>query len=156
MVTRLFSRTPLHEHPEAAQRVLGIAQLAPESAELAALLANDPAAEVRAAAAERCRSVPALASAWEKETDAGIRATVSASLGAALSEGVDGAAVRAFLESTTCPDAVRAWPSPPATPRRASRRPSACARPKDCTHSPMRRRARTAAWRGLRSSAWRP
>jgi hypothetical protein len=108
MVTRLFSRTPLHEHPEAAQRVLGVAQLAPESAELAALLAGDPAPEVRTAAAVRCRSVAALASAWEKETDAGMRAAVSASLGAALAESTDRAAVRAFLESPDCPDAVRA------------------------------------------------
>ncbi len=60
MATRLFSRTPLHEHPEAAQRILGVAQLAPDSSELAGLIATDPAPEVRSAAAARSTDLAAL------------------------------------------------------------------------------------------------
>ncbi len=108
MVTRLFSRTPLHEHAEAAQRVLGVQQLAPEATELAALLAGDPAAEVRAAAAERCAGLAALAAAWEKETDETVRAAIAASLGRALAQSPEAAAARAFLDSPGCTDAIRA------------------------------------------------
>ncbi len=108
MVTRLFSRTPLHEHPEAAQRVLGVALLAPESAELAALVARDPAPEVRAAAAARCTDLGGLAAAWESEADPGVRAALAQGLAAAASATADGAAARAFLESAACTDPVRA------------------------------------------------
>ncbi len=108
MVTRLFSRTPLHEHPEAAQRILGVEQLPPDSAELAALVAADPAPEVRAAAAARCADLSALANAWEKEADAGVRDALAAALGRVLSGTPDGAAARAFLESSACNDAIRA------------------------------------------------
>ena len=54
MITRFLFRSALHEHPEPAQRVAGVAELAPESQELARLLASDPAPEVRIAAAQRC------------------------------------------------------------------------------------------------------
>ncbi|MDH5264024.1 MAG: DUF349 domain-containing protein [Betaproteobacteria bacterium] len=108
MVTRLFSRTPLHEHPEAAQRVLGVEQLPPDSAELAALVAADPAPDVRRAAAARCADLSGLANAWEKESDAAVRDVLAGSLGRVLSGTPDGAAARAFLESSACADAIRA------------------------------------------------
>ena len=107
MVTRLFTRTPLHEHAEAAQRVLGVEQLAPDAAELAALLASDPAAEVRAAAAARCADFAALAAAWEKEADETVRAAIAASLGRVLAHSPE-ASARAFLDSPGCTDAIRA------------------------------------------------
>jgi len=108
MATRLFSRTPLHEHAEAAQRVLGVATLAPDSAELAALVAADPAPEVRAAAAARCIDPATLADARENETDDSVRAGLAAALGKALSATEDGAAARAILERPSCTDAIRA------------------------------------------------
>jgi len=108
MATRLFSRTPLHEHPEAAQRILGVAQLAPDSPELAGLLANDPAPEVRSAAAARSTGLAALAGAWEREADPGVRVALASALGSALVTTHDGAAARAMLESPSCPDAIRA------------------------------------------------
>lgn len=108
MVTRLFSRTPLHEHPEAAQRILGVAQLPPESTELAALVAGDPAAEVRSAAAARSDDLAALSGAWGTEADAGVREALAAALARVLSASADGAAARAFLESASCTDAIRA------------------------------------------------
>ena len=108
MVTRLFSRTPLHEHADAAQRILGVEQLAPDAAELAALVASDPAPEVRAAAAARCSDLAALAAAWESEADGSVREALASALGTALSGTQDAAAARAFLESAGCTDAIRA------------------------------------------------
>ncbi|HEX4944319.1 MAG TPA: DUF349 domain-containing protein [Usitatibacteraceae bacterium] len=108
MVTRLFSRTPAHEHPEASQRILGLEHLSPESAELAALVTGDPAPEVRAAAAARCADPGALAAALGKETDAAVRTALAAALGRVLAAMADGAAARAFLEAPACTDAIRA------------------------------------------------
>jgi hypothetical protein len=108
MVTRLFTRTPLHEHAEPAQRLLGVEQLAPDAPELAALVAGDPSPQVRAAAAARCRSLASLAAAWESEADDAVRDAIAAALGDTLSEAGDGAAARAFLESSACTDSVRA------------------------------------------------
>lgn len=108
MVTRLFSRTPQHEHPEAAQRVLGVTQLAADGAELAALVASDPAPEVRTAAAAHCTDIRALASALEREGDAGVREAVAAALATVVSATADASAARAFLESPACTDAIRA------------------------------------------------
>jgi hypothetical protein len=108
MVTRLFSRTPLHEHADAAQRLLGVEQLAPDAAELAALVAGDPAPEVRAAAAGRSTSLAALVRAWGEEADGTARAALAAALGRVVSESPDAAAARAFLESADCTDAIRA------------------------------------------------
>src|SRR5262245_52455797 len=64
MITRFFAR-PLHEHADAAQRIQGVAELEPESDELVRLVATDPSADVRAAAATRCRDLNALASALQ-------------------------------------------------------------------------------------------
>ena len=108
MVTRLFSRTPLHEHAEAAQRILGVEQLAPDAAELAALVAGDPDPEVRKAAAARCADLATLASAWDEESDAAVREALAKSLGRAVATAADGAAARAFLEAASCTDAIRA------------------------------------------------
>ena len=108
MITNLFSRSPLHRHAEPAQRVLGIAELPPDSDELARLLAGDPAPEVRIAAARRCADVGALAGAWEAEADAAVRPVLETALGKVLAQSADGARARALLEAARCTDAIRA------------------------------------------------
>jgi hypothetical protein len=107
MVTKFFSRSALHEHADPAQRILGAAELAPDSGELARLLAADPAAEVRIVAARRCADLAALAAAWENESDPGVRAAIAAALGATLSETHDSAGAQALLEADHCTDAIR-------------------------------------------------
>ena len=47
MITRIFSRTALHEHVDPAQRVQGVAALPANSGDLARLITGDPAPEVR-------------------------------------------------------------------------------------------------------------
>ncbi len=108
MVSRLFSRTPLHEHPEAGQRLLGVAQLAPASPELAALLASDPETAVRAAAAARSEDLAALAAAGATEPDEGGRAAIVASRGGVRGATSDATAARGYLESPAGTAAVRA------------------------------------------------
>src|SRR5439155_1448765 len=73
MISILYPRSALHTHPEPAQRVLGVAELAPDSSELAQLLTDDPAPQVRVAAARRCANLATLAAAWETETDLAVR-----------------------------------------------------------------------------------
>jgi len=107
MITNLFSRTALHQHAEPAQRILGIAALPPDSGELAQLLAADPAREVRIAAAQRCSDLAALASAWETETDAGVRLALGSALGNALAQTQDSARAQALLAADRCTDAIR-------------------------------------------------
>ena len=63
-----------------------MATLPPESDELAALLASDPAPEVRIAAAKRCSNLDVLAAAWQSEPDATVRAALAAALGGLLCE----------------------------------------------------------------------
>ncbi len=108
MITKLFSRSALHEHPDPAQRVQGVAALAPDSGELAQLVAADPAPEVRAAAANRCTDLPALAGALATEADPAVRAGLVATLGNVLAEATDGASAVALLEADHCTDAIRA------------------------------------------------
>ena len=108
MVNRLFSRSPLHEHPELAQRVLGVMQLPPDSSELSALVGADPAPEVRAAAAARCTELATLVAAREKESDDAVRLALDTALASAVSTTQDVAGARAFLESAACDDAIRA------------------------------------------------
>ena len=108
MITNPFSRSALHEHTEPAQRVLGAAQLAPDSDELAGLLTADPVPEVRVAAAQRCTDLALLAAAWEKETDSAVRVALAAALGNALAETQDSANAQALLEADHCTDAIRA------------------------------------------------
>ncbi len=108
MITNLFSRSPLHQHPEPAQRVLGIAVLPPDSDELVRLIASDPAPEVRIAAACRCADLAALARAWEAETDAAVRPALEAALGNVLAQSADAVRARALLEAERLSDAIRA------------------------------------------------
>ncbi len=84
MIDNLFSRAPLHAHADPAQRARGVAQLAPDSGELARLMTADPAPEVRAAAARQCTDVATLAVAWQTETDTAVRAVLVSALGNAL------------------------------------------------------------------------
>lgn len=107
MITNLFSRTAQHQHADPAQRVLGVAALAPDSDELAQLLAGDPAPEVRSAAAQRCTELTALAAAWEAEADAGVRLALAAALCDALAQASDGARAHALLAADGCTDAIR-------------------------------------------------
>lgn len=107
MISSLFSRTPLHQHAEPAQRILGIAELPPDAGELAQLLASDPVAEVRIAAAQRSADLAALLASWDKEADPAVRLALATALGKALAETADGAAP-AFLASDACTDAIRA------------------------------------------------
>ena len=90
MIARIFSRSALHEHEDPAQRVQGVVALAPDSSELAQLLAADPAPEVRTAAAQRCSELSVLAEALKTEADPAVRAAVATALGvcrAALTAG---------------------------------------------------------------------
>ena len=100
-------RSPLHEHPDPAQRVLGLSELPPDSDELAGLLTVDPAPEVRAAAAGRCANVDAIAAAWRTESDSAVRSALAAALGTLLAETQDGETARALLEASECTDAIR-------------------------------------------------
>ncbi len=106
IASRLF-RSALHEHADPAQRVLGALELPPDSDELASLLASDPAPEVRAAAAQRCTNVSALATAWEAETDSAVRIDLAAALGHVLAETRHSEAATALLEADGCTDAIR-------------------------------------------------
>ncbi|MCE9641603.1 MAG: DUF349 domain-containing protein [Betaproteobacteria bacterium] len=104
MINNLFSRTPLHEHAEPAQRALGIAELPADSDELKRLLTADPAAEVRIAAAQRCSDPATLAAAWQTETDAAARKAVAAALGHALDETHDAERRRSAILGITDED----------------------------------------------------
>jgi hypothetical protein len=107
MVTKLFSRTALHEHAEPAQRILGVAELPPESDDLVLLLAADPAPEVRSAAAARCADLAALGAAWKSESDDGVRDAIASSMAQALANTPDAARARACLDADECVDSIR-------------------------------------------------
>ncbi len=98
MLNKILSRAPLHEHAEPAQRLLGIAELPPESAELRRLLRTDPAPEVRAAAARRCADGVALTEVWQADAEPQVRLAIVESLGRWL-DGVDGERRRAAVEA---------------------------------------------------------
>jgi hypothetical protein len=108
MIARIFSRSALHEHEDPAQRVQGVVALAPDSSELAQLLAADPAPEVRTAAAQRCSELSVLAEALKTEADPAVRAAVATALGAVVALATDGTPGAAFVETDACTDAVRA------------------------------------------------
>jgi hypothetical protein len=107
MITRLFSRSALHEHAEPSQRILGVAELPPDSPDLAQVLASDPVPEVRAAAARRCAQLEALDRAWKAEQDPAVRAALADALGPVLADTPDAAAAAALLVRDDCTDAVR-------------------------------------------------
>jgi hypothetical protein len=98
VLNKILSRAPLHEHAEPAQRLLGIAELPPESAELRRLLRTDPAPEVRAAAARRCADGVALTEVWQADAEPQVRLAIVESLGRWL-DGVDGERRRAAVEA---------------------------------------------------------
>ena len=106
VIKRLF-RSTLHEHPEPAQRVLGVSELPPDSGELAGLLLSDPAPEVRAAAARRCANLDALAAALKTESDSSVRSVLTVVLGPLLAETQDGESARTHLQADACNDAIR-------------------------------------------------
>jgi hypothetical protein len=106
VLNKILSRAPLHEHAEPAQRVLGVAELAPQSPELAQLLRDDPDSAVRAAAARRCGDQAALLAAWAAEAEPSVRAAIVESVGRwldgiaepeALAAALDGIADQALL-----------------------------------------------------------
>jgi hypothetical protein len=99
--------TPL-EQLEPGQRVLRAAELPPDSAQLADLVAHDPVPEVRAVAARRCADIGVLASAWQTESDGVVRNAVGAALGQLLAETGDSALSQSLLEADACSDAIRA------------------------------------------------
>ncbi len=107
MPARSLFRSALHEHAEPARRVLGAAELPPDSEELARLLAADPAPEVRIAAAGRCANLATLAAAWRTESDAAVRVALASALVQMLSETPDAAGARGVLEADSCTDAIR-------------------------------------------------
>ncbi len=107
MIANLFSRTPLHQHADPAQRIIGIAQLAPDAPDLLPLLSADPAPEVRIAAAQRCGNLSALAGACDAEADERVRAALIDALAAALAQTPDHAGVQALLDADRLSDAVR-------------------------------------------------
>ncbi len=98
MLNKLLSRSSQLEHADPAQRLLAVAELPPESAELAELLRADPAAEVRAAAAQRCSEVAVLGAAWPSEREPQVRRSIAESLARCLDETADGEPLRAAIE----------------------------------------------------------
>ena len=173
MITKLFSRSALHEHPDPAQRVQGVAALPPDSGELAQLVAADPAPEVRAGRRE------------SMHRPSGARRRVGSRIGSGRPGCARGCArQRAFghdgrrgrrgvargrplhrCDPRRCgaPRARRrtaprrawrafamrtgwsSWRSAPSAPSCAWTRRSACTRRTACASSPARRRTRTAA-----------
>ena len=108
MITRLFSRPALHEHAEAQQRALGVAQLEPGSEELKSLLLEDPAQEVRLAAAQRCSDEALLTQALQTEVDPDVRCGIVNALTMLLANSGNPEAARAVLHDDRIDDAERA------------------------------------------------
>jgi hypothetical protein len=107
MVTKRFFGPARHEDADPVRRAIAAAELPPDSDELAALLAHDPAPEVRIAAANRCANLAALAGAWEHETDAAVRAALEPTLVGVLADRADSGGAAAFLGGEPCTDAIR-------------------------------------------------
>lgn len=105
MIPRLFR--PPHEDPDPAKRALAAQELAADSDELAALLA-DPVSDVRRAAAARCARLAPLIAAWGEEQDTAARGAIAETLVRLLAEADVGAIAAEFLGSQTCTDAIRA------------------------------------------------
>jgi len=96
VLNKILSRPPLHQHADAAQRVLGITELAPAAAELAPLLRADPSPDVRAAAARRSCDLALLAAAWADEAEPPVREAIVDGLAAAL-DALEGDGLRAAV-----------------------------------------------------------
>src|SRR4051812_20884680 len=102
MITKRLFRSTLHEHADPAQRVLGIADLPPDSDTLAQLLSADPDAQVRRAAARRVTALPVLVSAWDKEADPEVRSELAPALAEALAATPDEALAASVLAADSC------------------------------------------------------
>jgi hypothetical protein len=105
VLDKLFG-SRLHEHADAAQRVLGVAALPPDSKLLVPLLRDDASPEVRRAAAAQCNDAAELAAALAAETEPSVRTAIVEALGKALATG-DAAGARAAVAAPDCTDAVR-------------------------------------------------
>ena len=104
MLDKIFG-SPLHEHADATQRVLGVAALPPDSKVLAQLLGSDPSTDVRRAAATHCVDPAVLAAALKAEAELSVRLAIAASLGKVLAATADTSIVRSMLAAQECPDA---------------------------------------------------
>src|SRR5215470_13756908 len=107
MVNKRFFGPARHEHADPARRAIAASELPPDSEELAALLATDPAPEVRVAAANRCADVGALAAAWQHEADPDVRVALASALGTVLAATHDSVKASALLDADPCTDAIR-------------------------------------------------
>ena len=107
MITRLFNRASPLDDPDPAKRLVALAALAPDSPQLAELVASDPTPEVRIASAQRCSNLDALAGAWATEADADVRAALAAALGVQFAATTNDDAAAAWLASDACSDAIR-------------------------------------------------
>jgi hypothetical protein len=107
VLDKLIFGSRLHEHADPAQRVAGVQALPPESPLLAQLLAADPAAEVRAAAAARSTDGAALANALASEPEPAVRTAAAAALGALLAAAPDAALAQRLLTASGCNEATR-------------------------------------------------
>ena len=97
----------MHEHAEPAQRAQAAGELPPESDELKALLTDDPAPEVRMAAAQRCTDLALLALAWRGEADGQVREAIAASLGDRIAGAEDEVLAQQLLQAEETGDAIR-------------------------------------------------
>jgi hypothetical protein len=84
VLDKLIFASRLHEHADPAQRVRGVMELPPDSPAVLQLLTADPSPDVRAAAAERCGDVAALATAMRTESEPAVRAAIAVALGKLL------------------------------------------------------------------------
>jgi DNA repair protein SbcC/Rad50 len=107
MLNKMFTRQPRLEHPEPAQRLLGLAELPPDSEDLARLMLTDPAPSVRAAAARQCTSLDALVQALAGETEPEVRDAIASALVGALAESPDGDRAHELLKADGLTDALR-------------------------------------------------
>jgi hypothetical protein len=107
MITRFLSRGALHEHAEPAQRARAVGELAPESEELKALLMDDPAPEVRLAAAQRCSDAAILAGAWRSEQDGQVREAIANVLSERIAAADDETLAQQLLQADELDDAIR-------------------------------------------------
>jgi hypothetical protein len=104
MLDKIFSRQSRLDHPDPAQRLLGVAELMPDSEDLQRVLTSDPAPSVRAAAARVSTNIDALASALEQESDPDVRGALLDKLVAAA----EPERLRQVLASDRLQDAERA------------------------------------------------
>src|SRR5438874_2479316 len=70
MVTKFFSRSALHEHADPAQRILGAAELPPDSGELARLLAAAAKNKDRGVARHARQQIDAIEDRLDRKVEA--------------------------------------------------------------------------------------